>query len=178
MNRKIFYLDSNKTKSITSGGVIIYRFLKGYMELLLMDSKGLYHDLGGRTDIKDKDILSTVSREAFEESNELLNKRKIRTRLKYDDPIYIEKSKYVIFIIEASKEEEKLISSDFGVKEKHDNINRTIKWISLKKFLMNETIKYRLNWRLKNKKLFDKLNSIKNDRKINMSVFSDSTQSK
>lgn len=45
-DRKTFYFNDDNTKPITAGGVIIYRFNKGIMELLLVDSRGNYEDLG------------------------------------------------------------------------------------------------------------------------------------
>lgn len=170
--RKTFYLDSDENKPITAGGVIIYRLSGGNMELLLIDSRGTFEDLGGRIDKKDKDILSTVAREAFEESNEILNKRKIKSRLKSAPSIYVEKMKYLVYLIPANKDEQNLESKDFGTLEIHDNINRTIKWFSLNSLIKPEIFKEKLNWRIKNRKIFDTLIQIKNDSAINIGIFS------
>lgn len=175
--KKIFYLNDDANKPITSGGVIIYRFVKNNMELLLSDTRNNYEDLGGLIDQKDKDILSTISREAFEESNNLLKKTSIKNRLKNASYIYIPKCKYVVYVIKANKSEEKLTSANFGDKELHDNIDRKIKWIPLDIFLLPETIKYKLNWRLKSKILYDKLKEIKNDIKLDVNMFSSSQES-
>jgi hypothetical protein len=172
--KKLFYVNDDKDKPITSGGVIIYRFIKNNMELLLSDTRNNYEDLGGMIDEKDKDILSTIAREAFEESNNLLKKTTIKTRLKKSNYIYVPKCKYIIYIIKANSLEEKLSSLDFGDKEIHDNIDRKIKWIPLDIFLLPETIKYKLNWRLKSKLLYDKLKEIKNDVKLDINMFSSS----
>lgn len=175
--RKTFYLDKKKEKPVTAGGVILYRFLKSNMELLLVEGRGVYEDLGGRVDDTDKDILTTVSREASEESNEQLNKRSIKKRLKDSPYIYMARSKYVVYVTKATKDEEKLTSSDFGDKEEHDNFYRKIKWIPVDTFLMKDIIQHKLNFRLKNKSLFDKLKEIKNDKKLDFNMLSDTSKS-
>lgn len=168
--RKTLYLDSDENKPVTAAGVLIYRFVKGDMEILMADTRGTFEDLGGRVDKKDKDIVSTASREAFEESNEKLNKRKIKSRLKEAPVVYVEKMKYVIYIIQANDDEKSLVTKDFGEIETHDNIPRTIKWIPVKSIIFDK-----LNWRIKNKKIFDILKSIKNDQQINIGIFSTSS---
>jgi hypothetical protein len=173
--KKTFYLDENKEQPVTSGGVILYRFVKGNMELLLVESRGGFEDLGGRIDDDDDNIYTTVAREAYEESNELLSKITIKKRIKEAQFAYMERSKYVVYIIEANKKEIKLISDDFGDIEEHDNIARKIKWIPVETFLLAEVIKHKLNWRLKNKALFDILKFIKNDKKCNVSMFSETS---
>ncbi len=170
--RKTFYLNADKEKPITAAGVMIYRFYNNDIEVLLVDSRGTYEDLGGRADTKDKDILSTAAREAFEESNELLNKRKIKSRLKTAPFVYVEKMKYIVYIIPANSDEKFLVSSDFGDTEKHDNISRTIKWFSLSMLTKSEIFKDKLNWRIKNRKIFDILKEIKDENKINIGIFS------
>lgn len=174
-NKKTFYLDDDKKQQVTSGGVLLYRFVKGNMELLLVESRGGLEDLGGQIDNDDKDIYSTVAREANEESNELLSKITIKRRIKKAQFAYIEKSKYVVYVIEADKKEIKLSSSDFGDTELHENILRKIKWIPLDIFLLPDIIKHKLNWRLKNRALFDILKQIKNDKKCDINMFSESS---
>ncbi len=174
--RKIFYLDAKKEKDVTAGGVIIYRIINNKVDLLLSEARGLYEDLGGRTDDDDKDIISTVSREAYEESNKLLDIKSIKKRLKNaDPPIYMKRSKYAVYIIEATKEEEKLKSEKFGNRELHDDVPRKIKWIPLKKFMLPDILKYKINFRLKNKLLFDKLKSLTSEKQLSISMFSSSS---
>jgi len=169
--RKTFYLNSDKDKPITAGGVILFRIIKNDIELLLADTRGTFEDLGGCVDKLDKDILTTVAREAFEESNELLNKRKIKSRLKAETPVYVEKMKYVVYVIEANDDEKKLASGDFGSIEHHDQIERTIKWIPLSILIIPEIFRDKLNWRIKNRKIFDKIKEKKEDKKINSNLF-------
>lgn len=132
----------------------------------------MYEDLGGCVDDEDEDIFTTVAREAYEESNKLIKKNSIKKRLnkeqiKYS---YSPKNKYIVYIVEATEHEQELKSKDFGDTEEHDGFKRTIKWISLDEFLKSEIIKYKLNFRLKNKKLFDILNEIKKE-KNNVCMF-------
>lgn len=172
-DRKTFYLDDDESKPVTAAGVIIYRFNSGVMEVLLADTRGTFEDLGGRADNDDKDIMSVAAREAHEESNELLSKTKIKNRLKKATPIYGgTKMKYVIYIIEANEDEAKLKSSDFGDKENHDNIKRKIKWFPVDKISTAEMFKEKLNWRIKNRKIFDLLSTIKKQHKVTIDLFS------
>lgn len=173
--RKTFYLDKEKEKPVTAGGVIIYRFIKKNMELLLVEGRGVYEDLGGRADDDDKDILTTVAREATEESNNLLSKSKIKKRLKDASYIYMPKCKYVVYIIKANDEEEKLVSSDFGDKEMHDDVFRKVKWVPAEIFLSPDVIKHKLNFRLKTKTLFNKIKEIINDKKLDGNMLSDNS---
>jgi len=159
-NRKIFYLNDDPEKELTAGGVLIYKFTDGKLKLLIQESRGLYEDLGGRADDDDKNIHSTIAREAYEESNKLLKKKSIKERLSKAEYVYSKPNKYIVYVIKASDEEVNLKSKDFGSKEEHDDIDRTIKWISLDKFLESDIIKYKLNFRLKNKNLFDILTKL------------------
>lgn len=170
-----FYIDKNKEQPMKAGGVILYRFNKNSVEILLTESRGLLEDLGGCTDIKDKNIYHTVSREVDEESNSLIKKKDIMKRIKDAQWSYSSRSKYVIFLIKANEKEEKLKSSDFGKKELHDDIKRTISWMKIDDFLMNEVITHKINFRLKNRDLFNKLKAIKLDKQLSKSLFTDSS---
>ena len=154
-----------KGNDVSSGGIIFYRVGENNIDLLLIENERSIEDLGGCTDNEDSDIYETVAREVEEESNNIFNKKNLIKRLK--DPstkfIYTKKSKYVIFILQATKEEKKLKKSDFGIKEIHDNIDRAVKWIPLEIFLDKDIINERLNWRLRNGILFKLLNEIKNE---------------
>jgi hypothetical protein len=164
-HRKIFYLDEdiNQEKPITAGGVIIYKIEKGQIYLLLIDSRGNFEDFGGRSDENDETIFDMVSREAYEESNMLLDRNKIKERLITAKYVYSINSKYIVYIINALEDESKLTSEMFGNKEIYDNIPRKVKWISLNVFLKPEIIKFKVCARLKNKLLFDILKKIEKD---------------
>lgn len=173
-----FNLDNNEEHPVSAGGVLFYRKSKKSIDLLLVSSRGMFEDLGGRVDAADKTIFETVSREVKEESNKQFSKRDILKRVKAcNNYIYMARSKYVVYILPATDEEAKLESSAFGDREIHDDIARTIKWIPLKNFLQKEVIEHKLNWRLKSKQLFDKLKQIENRVLSCKSVFSSSEDS-
>jgi len=175
--RKTFYLDAKKTKEVTAGGVIIYRMINNKIDLLLVEARGVYEDLGGRADEDDKDIFVTVAREAHEESNKLLDMKSIIKRLKdADSPVHTARSKYAIYIIEATDKEAKLKSEKFGNRELHDDVPRRIKWIPLRRFMLSEILKCKINFRLKNKALFDKLKILGTKKEISVSIFSTSSE--
>src|SRR4051794_7748616 len=103
--------DSNEEIKISAGGVILYRINKNKnLELLLMTNRNKYEDLGGTSDIGDHDIYDTVSREVYEESNGLINKKSIMDRIQKSDFIVSKTCKYIIFIIEANQKEKTLES--------------------------------------------------------------------
>jgi 8-oxo-dGTP pyrophosphatase MutT (NUDIX family) len=160
--RRTFYLDDDDEKPLRAGGVIIYKYVdESNIELLLISSRGQYEDIGGCTDINDTDIFDTVSREVEEETNEVITYNEIIKRLHDSVYVYSKSSKYIIFIVQATEEEENLNTEDFGNKEIHDDISRTISWISLSTVLDKDIIRYKLNYRMKNPYLFDKLRNIK-----------------
>jgi hypothetical protein len=173
VDRKVFYLGGDKSKPVTSGGVIIYRFFKKSMELLMIESRGFFEDFGGRVDDADQSVEETVQREADEESNGLIDRKSVKDRLT-GEPIYMEKCKYVVHIIKATDAENCLTTEDFGDTEIHDNLKRKVKWISLDTFLLPEIIKYKLNFRLKSKALFDRLKEIREEKKLSTNMFSKS----
>lgn len=162
--RKTFYINNDTTKPIRAGGVIVYRKNKNHsVDLLLIFSRGIYEDIGGRTDIKDTDIYDTVAREVEEETNKIILCESIKDRLTRSKYVYCAKSKYVIFLVEATENEACLESNIFGNIEIHDNISRLIKWISVDTVLDASVIKYKLNYRMKNPHLFNKLKDIKQE---------------
>lgn len=171
-NRPTFYFNNDITKPIRAGGLILYRFNNNSMELLLEESRGIIEDIGGKSDYEDKDIYEMIAREVDEESNNVLDKKDIYLRLvNANNYVYIEKSKYIVFLLEANMKENILDKKDFGNKEFHDNIDRKIKWMKLNVFLLPEIIKYKLNWRIKNKLVFDMLKQIKTNKKRDIILY-------
>lgn len=157
-NRPVFRIKRNDEEGefeVTAGGVVLYRIVDKQLELLLMLNRGKYEDFGGTVDSKDINIIDTISREVNEESNGLIQGESIKSRIK-DLPYILSKtSKYIIYILEANEYEEKLTSEQFGDKEIHDDIYRTVHWVPIVEFLNPETIKNKLNFRLRNKELFN-----------------------
>lgn len=146
-DRPTFFLDDDPDKPLRAGGVLFYRKnpdTNNY-ELMLIHSRGKYEDFGGCTDKKDKNIIGTVTREVYEESNKIFRKKFIRSKLKKSEPLYIKYCKYALYFIELKYYYDPEI---FGDREIHDNIRRTVEWISYDKFLENNFYK-KLNFRLK-----------------------------
>jgi hypothetical protein len=169
--RPTFYFNNDEKQPITAGGVLFYKIVNNKMELLVIENRNVYEDFGGCTDEKDKDIYHTVSRETYEESNKIFKKKNIRDRIiKTDKYIYSPKSKYILFILKATDEEEELTTERFGSRELHDDIYRTVKWISIDKFLASNTIRFKMNFRLKNKYIFDMLKNIRDTHKIVVNI--------
>ena len=74
---------------------------------------------------------------------------RIKERLIDARHIYTPRSKYVTYLINASKEESELTSEQFGYTEIHDNIPRKVKWVPTSTLLSPDIIRYKLNMRLK-----------------------------
>lgn len=164
-NKIYFNLNDN---DICAGGTVLYRIIKNKgelqtdvenIELLLVKNRGAYEDLGGKIDENDSNIYETVAREMKEESNDLIDYNSILERIKIKVPIYVKRSKYAIFLIEANNSEKELTSTMFGTREIHDNINRTVHWISLSDFYKFARQK-EVNFRLMNKSFFDALHNL------------------
>lgn len=145
--RPTFYLDDEHTQELRAGGVLFYKYNedKTNFDLLLIYSRNNYEDFGGCTDENDTNIIDTVSREVNEESNGIFEQDVIKNKIKDSIPIYIKHCKYALYFVELH---ENYNSGDFGDKEIHDNINRTVEWVSYDKFNDQEFIK-NLNFRLK-----------------------------
>jgi hypothetical protein len=177
MSRKTFYYNDEDNRPVVASGAVFYRVKKGKMELLLIDNNGIFEDIGGKSEKFDDDIKNTASREIEEETNGLIKEINIIDRM--DNSIYVPRSKYELFIIEANKDEMKLTSDDFGEYELHDNFKRKIKWISKEKLLDKNIFKFKLNQRIKNMELFKRLNKIENEQKLKRKIFkSKSSKSK
>jgi hypothetical protein len=169
--RVTLYLDDDPAKPITAGGVMIYKYVQNKMMLLIIETDGKYEDIGGKIDPIDDDIFCAVAREIQEETNNHILSNDIIERLKLAPYIYVPKSKYVIYLVEATNTEKKLKKSDFGDMEEHDAFPRTIGWISRDVLIKPQNVQYKLNWRLKSKALFDQLIEIEKTVKYKKKIF-------
>jgi hypothetical protein len=169
--RTVMYLNDDETKPITAGGSVFYKNIKGKMMLLIIENNNKYEDIGGKIDPDDENIYTAVAREIIEETNGLIADDKLASRLEKASYAYVPKSKYVIFILSANSAEKVLKKKDFGEYEEHDNIKRTIGWISREELCKSENIQFRMNWRMKSKALFDKLLDIENKFKYKINLF-------
>jgi hypothetical protein len=169
--RKRLYLNGDPDKPITASGVLIYKNVSGRMQLLIIYANNKYEDIGGKIDINDSSIYDSTGREIEEETNGVIKKQDIIDRLQNARYVYVPTAKYLVFIIKASSKEKKLQKTDFGNKEIHSNINRTIGWIDRYQFSNINIIKYKLNYRLRKKQIFDTLQSIENQFKYRKRLF-------
>lgn len=169
--KEIKYIDSDKTKPVTATGALIYKNVGNKMMILIMDNDGKYEDIGGKIDKEDIDIFSAAAREIEEETNNNIMSSDIVERLKRSPYVYIPKSKYVVFIVEANKNEMTFTKDDFGDYEFHDGFSRTIGWILREDLVKSSIIQFKLNWRLRNKTLFSKLFEIESNFKFKQKLF-------
>lgn len=169
--RVVMYLDDDPAKPVTAGGVMIYKYVQSKMMLLIIEVDGKYEDIGGKIDPEDDDIFCAVARETQEETNNQIMSEDIIDRLKTSPYVYVPKSKYVIYMVEAIDDERKLKKADFGDMEEHDGFPRTIGWIARDVLMKPHNIKYKMNWRLKSKQLFDQLIEIEKNVKYKKKIF-------
>lgn len=167
----IVHLNNDETKPITAGGVLFYKNVDGKLMLLIIETKGKFEDIGGKIDPNDEDIYHAVAREVQEETNKQILANNIIERLQKAPYVYVPRSKYVIYLVEASVNEKKLKRNDFGDEESHTKASRTIGWISREELTKPATIQSKMNWRLKTKVLFEKLNDIEKNSKFKKKIF-------
>jgi ADP-ribose pyrophosphatase YjhB (NUDIX family) len=129
-----FHLNDDPSCPIAAAGCLIYKIVNDEILVLLIENSWAIEDLGGMFDAEDESIFVTASREAEEESNGAIKASAIMDRLKTSETLYIKDGKYLIFFVQATKEEELLKKQDFGFVEKTDNIERTIDWVPLTKW--------------------------------------------
>jgi len=136
-----------RENEIRAGGVIFYTFINEKLHILLIKKTetNIYEDFGGKTDMLDLTILDTISREVDEESNKIFSQENIKKILENNikNNVYNRKSKYTIYFLEISN----IDCTLFGNKEIHDNIPRTVHWISYDEFI-DLKIKNKINPRL------------------------------
>ena len=139
-DRKTFYYMDDPTKPIRAGGILLFNQRKSKIELLMIKKTHqlTYEDIGGKTSIYDNDIYETISREVSEETNNLINPNIIKKQILSSKCLYMSHAKYLLIIIKANHYEKKLKEKDFGDKETHDDIDRTIEWVNLNDFLDNK----------------------------------------
>ena len=154
--RPTFYYEQDNIKyELRAGGVLFYKKTDDGTYFLMIRSRGKLEDFGGCTDQADRDIFDTISREVEEESNKIFDRNDIRKRLDNFVPIISKESKYMLFLLPLVGKDEKIEPSDFGNKEDHDNIERTVEWVNADNFSDSTFFNRELNFRLK-------INSLRN----------------
>jgi hypothetical protein len=88
---------------IRAGGILFYRIKNKKYEYLVVKTNDTYSDLGGKTEICDRDIYDTISREVKEESNDYFIQNSIYSLLvdNINKSKYLVKAKYLLFILES-----------------------------------------------------------------------------
>lgn len=165
------YLNDDDAKPVTAAGALFYKKVGKQMMILIIENEAKYEDIGGKIDPDDEDIMAAAAREIEEETNGQIKGENVIDRLKLAPYIYVPRSKYVIYLVEASPAEKKLKKSDFGDREDHDGFARTIGWISREELSKPASVQFKMNWRMKCKSLFDKLTDIENQFKFKNNMF-------
>ena len=161
--KPIFYYHNDINNEIKAGGIIFYHYDKHENDLkfLMINKNNIYEDFGGKTSLSDAIIEETVAREVEEESNSIFSKKSILTKIVNKTPLYTKNSKYLLYFCKL-KNIEYFNPTIFGDKEFYDNIPRTVEWISIAKLNDNIFRHNNLNYRLRFKSFFDKINKINN----------------
>jgi ADP-ribose pyrophosphatase YjhB (NUDIX family) len=161
--RPTFNYNDDTELEIRAGGLIYYRIVEdpdtniSEPKFLMIKARGKYEDFGGCTDKVDSCIEETVAREAFEESNEIFEQEQVLEQVKKTVGTYNSRSKYVVFLVETSVDYN---VKDFGDREYHDNIERTVEWIPYSKLKDKDFTKEKLHFRLMFYKFFADVDKI------------------
>lgn len=136
---KIFYYVNDRDMPIKAGGVLPYKITNENLYFLMINKNNIYEDFGGKIDMLDETPEDMASREAYEESNCLLDKEDTKKNIiESSFDFYIKHSKYVLYMFQANEYIKNLHPSQFGDTELHDNIKRTVEWISYDQFLKSK----------------------------------------
>jgi 8-oxo-dGTP pyrophosphatase MutT (NUDIX family) len=171
--RKIIHLNDDPVQPATAAGVIIYKIVDKKMQILLINNRNKFEDIGGKIDDIDPSIEAAAAREVDEETNGVITREAIMSRLTESvKTVYVKNSKYVIYILVATPDEEKLCKDDFGEYENHDKIKRDIQWVSRETAFSVLFIRgKKLNFRLMSSSLNTQLKSIESNQKYKKSMF-------
>lgn len=173
--RKTIFFEDDPAKPVTATGIIMYRYNGKEMQLLLINVNNKLEDIGGKIDKIDVTIEDAAAREVEEETNGKIKASDIIDRLKNthkNQKIYVNNSKYLIYIIKASDAERQLTVEDFGNYESVDKIKRTIQWVPRDTVFSTTFIRGgKLNYRIKSLSLKNTLVSLDKSKKLTKSLF-------
>lgn len=169
--RVTLYLNDDDAKPVTAAGALFYKKVGKQMMVLVIENDSKYEDIGGKIDPDDEDIVAAASREIEEETNGIIKAENVIERLRTATYIYVPRSKYVIYLVEANAEEKKLKKNDFGDREEHDGFPRTIGWMAREELAKPAIVQFKMNWRMKCKSLFEKLTDIETHFKFKNNMF-------
>lgn len=172
-HKHMLYWKDDKTKPVVAAGALIYKFVKKDIYVLTILYDSMYSDIGGKIEKGDNTIAEIAGREIEEETNGLIKSEDIMDRLEKSATIYIEKSKYIMYLIEASSEEKLLTKEDFGHEEIHTGMKRIIGWIKLSDLMNVSIVKFKMNWRLKakNREITMRLQKLLNGKTFKKKLF-------
>jgi len=163
-DRPTFLYNKDPELEIRAGGAIFYKIDENStVQFMMLNARGKYEDFGGKTDLIDESINHTIAREVDEESNHIFDKNDILKRILKLTPCYTRTSKYQIYFVKLTKAESQLDVSIFGDKEIHDDIYRTVEYISIDQLMDKNFIKNKLCYRLKFKAFFKFVKELYNE---------------
>tara|TARA_B100001093_G_scaffold518099_1_gene601803 strand:+ start:795 stop:1346 length:552 start_codon:yes stop_codon:yes gene_type:complete len=154
--KKKFHISLNRlnaTTAFTSAGVCFYT---DHKILLLRKQNNNYEFLGGKTDNRDTSLFITAMRESHEESNCLIlgyKENNIENIIKYvkkTNKGYVywypnKEYRFGLFFIRLENTMEKE-SPFYGSKEIHENIERSLEWISINNTDILNNVKININY--------------------------------
>jgi hypothetical protein len=153
-NRPTFTFNN---QPVRAAGLLLYTVQdKEPYYLMRSGKKRDWSDIGGKTDIKDADILSTIVREVTEETNNKLFSPYHGYEQAYElldlilrnqelTVFYSPKAKYILVKVEMDSSLKNLPMKRFGLKEKTDGweMNHYFKWIkNIQRHKMHPRLKY------------------------------------
>ena len=158
-DRPTFHYRFARSKPIRAGGVLYYKKVGDSIEILLIkrDDKDYYEDVGGKTSPEDKNVFDTVAREVDEETNKKMPYEIVMEQIKKSPSIYVKNSKYILFLVEATPEQQLFTTEDFSNLETHENVSRTIHWVDMSIYMDK---KHAFNPRMETNKLKEELSDI------------------
>lgn len=146
--RKVFYYDNDQTKPILAAGVLLVKDSPNKEVLVQKVSSANtgynFTDFGGKIDLEDKSVIEAIARELGEEINFGIfeNGRKMsKTSLKkflqtnIIKKTYIQLAKYFLIFVKFDPSQYSLDMDIIGNKETHDEIPRTVEWITAEEFV-------------------------------------------
>ena len=153
--------------TINYAGVLIYKKENNKLKILVSENKGRFEDIGTQID---NDILS-LAYHIEKETNEQIKSINIIDRLKLAPYIYFPKYNYIIYFIEASKDEKILKRDDFSEHSFYNGSIRYIGWMPRDKLFSSSTLKYKINHRLQSKSIINKIIDIEKQYKYKHKMF-------
>ena len=165
--RKVFYYQEDKP--VTAAGIL---FIKEETKEVLVqrlpkEDGFIYTDFGGKIDMSDESVMDTISRELGEEINYgiylkkdkiYLDEKSLKEIIENNtkNQLYIPFAKYLLTFTQFDSKILALNMKIIGEKEKLDDIQRTVQWISYDEFI-SAHFDHKLHPRLWNKSIIEYL---------------------